>query len=228
MNDVSRFSIYRNMSPDPQKRGEAIAINPFLIRIQDFVRIEDVSHEVPDPPDFRIKTMEKVIGVELTRSNPKLFGRGGFSKIGEFGTWEQEAKEKPLPRHEFEWGNYTLRDSLAAFQHEVVRKAKRARSYSARYDEIWLVFQAEKGSPHAGLIEGAHNPKPGREEAVLDFTGKHLYEMAKICKAASPFNNVLLFCGPKILAIPVAKTNFVLPNPDVGLLQRGAKAPDVF
>ncbi len=228
MNDVSRFSIYRKMSLDPKMRDEAMAISPFLDKLQKSVRVEDVAHEVPDPPDFIIKMQGGTIGVELTKSNPKPTEKGGYQKIGLFKKWKQDTDKNPLPRQEFDWGEFTLRESLAAFQLEVERKSQRAKSYSSRFDEIWLVFQAEGGSPHGGLADGKFTPKPGYKNSILDFAGKHLYEMCRICKSALPFNCVILFCGPAILALPARGSAYKLPWPDEDLLQRGAKASDDF
>lgn len=216
------------MSLNPKMRNEAMDISPFLDGIQNFVSIDDVSYEVPDPPDFSVKIMGKTIGLELTKSNPQKFGKRGFTKFNDFKKWEREKKEKPLPRHEFEWGTFTLRDSLAAFQQEVERKADRAKTYHARFDETWLVVQAEKGSPHGGLAEGTYNAHPGREQAVLNFHSKHLFGASKICEKASPFNCVLLFCGPKVLALSVGKSAFNLPKPNEDLLRRGENASDEY
>ena len=228
MNGVVQFSIYKNLSLDTKMRGEAEAIVPFMDKLQDFVQVEDVSYQIPDPPDFVIKAAGKKIGMELTKSNPKQFGNGGFKKIGEFKKWQQEAKRNPLPRHEFEWGEFTLKESLAAFQEEVERKSKRAKIYSSCFDESWLVLQAEGGSSLGGLAEGAYASNRGHKETVLDYAGKNLYEMCRICKTASPFNLVLLFCGPNILALPVLGSAFKLPIPDNDLLQRGEKASEDF
>jgi hypothetical protein len=228
MNHISHFSIYREMSLNPKMRDEAMAISPFFLGFPNSILIDDVIYQEPDPPDFMVKAMGKMIGLELTRSNPKRFGRRGFTKFSEFKKWELEKKEKPLPRHQFEWGTFTLRDSLAAFQDEVERKAERAKSYCDRFDETWLIVQAEKGSPHGGLAEGKYNPNPGREEEVLNFNGKHLFGLSKICEKALPFNYVLLFCGLEILALPVGKSAFNFPKPNEDLLRRGEKASDEY
>jgi hypothetical protein len=228
MNSVSRFSIYRKMSLEPKMRAEALSISPFLGELQEFIHIEDVAYEVPDPPDFTIKLYNGTIGVELTKSNPKPSGKGGYQKIGEFQKWKKDIETKPLPRHEFEWGEYSLRESLAAFQSEVERKSQRAKTYASRFDEIWLVLQAESGSPHGSLTEGSHNAKSGFEEKYFNFVGKHLFEMCRICKSASPFHLVILFCGPKILALPARGSVYELPSPNEDLLKRGSKASDEF
>ena len=216
------------MSQESKMRGEAEALCPFLIGIQSYISIEDVSYVTPDPPDFRLKAMGKTVGLELTRSNPKRFGKRGNAKLSEFKKWELEKRANPKPRHEFEWGTFTLGDSIAAFKNEVERKTERAKFYSAGFDETWLVFQAEKGSPHSGLAEGTYGAYPGQEERVLDFFGKHLFEVVKICMNARPFKYILLFCGTKFLAIPVSDSAFAFPKPDEALLQRGKKVSDEY
>jgi hypothetical protein len=227
LHGVSRFSIFKNLPETGQKRQDAMDAMWFFEGLQNHLEIDDV---LPgsDPPDFVIVAGRRRISAELTRLNPKLFGQGGFRAIEGFTQWVEDGKTDPARKREYGWGEYSLKEALDALKGQLENKAKRALDYANDYDESWLLFRVEEGGPAGGLVENKFVPKAGQKEAVLDFAAKYLFEMNKICRDQHPFNQVIMFTGPVLLAFPHSDSKHGFPTPNVAVLERGAKAGDEF
>jgi hypothetical protein len=52
--------------------------------------------------------------------------------------------------------------------------------------------------------------------------------MNRICRAAHPFDYILFFHGPNLLAFPIDANGYGFPIPPVRLIERGAKASDTY
>jgi len=225
MHDISRFSISRNFSDDPQRREEVLGVYPFFIRVQDSLEVQDVEYG-PNPPDFLIRTSKCLIGVETTELDPMVFSSGGYRKRAEFCSWEKETKQKPLPKHLFDWGTYKARDSLLSFKGQVTRKAKRVLQLQGRFDEHWLLVHLADGSPAGGVVETNFTLDQRHKESFLDYAGKYLHEMKQICEFPHPFTYIMLTCGARFLSFPAGPNPYGFPVPCPTLLERGAKASD--
>lgn len=224
---LNHFSGFHSLPPGGRERREALDALGFFEGLQNHVPVADVTRGT-DPPDFVICIEGRKIGAELTRLNPKVFGHGGCAKMAEFKRWKGEIEDDLSAERQFSWGGFTLRESLAAFDSQVRRKTTRALSFAPNYDEVWLIFQAESGSPASGLVARKFSHDRGLNDRVLDFAGKHLLEMERICQTAAPYTCVILFSGPHLLAYSRGKELHGLPGPDIELLQRGGRASDDF
>jgi len=177
----------------------------FFSGLQNYLTVKGVNFGA-DPPDFVVKTTNARIGIELTRSIPTPSSAGGFPKIGEFKRWEKHREQNQITDQvTFLWGKYSLRESLDAFRSQLKDKAKRAENYQKHYDETWLVFDTDEGSPATIFMVGQWISNGAKDEAVQDFRGKFFYEMNRICCAAQPFDYVIFFHGPNLLAFPTGE-----------------------
>jgi hypothetical protein len=219
------FSAFRAAPMNRKQRREAFDALGFFEGLQNYEEVRDVVNG-PDPPDYVIDLGGRRIAAELTHLNPKVFGQGGYSRRAEFSRWKADEPADPAPQREFRWGHSTLREMLEAFESQVQRKAARALSYATNYDESWLVLQTESGGPAGGLVESKLGSNQGHKESILNFAGKHLFEMSQICHNAAPFDYIILFCGPRLLAFPRGEKLHRLPEPDADLLRRGAQVSD--
>jgi hypothetical protein len=226
LHDVTQFSAFRDIPQGKQIR-EAFDAYGFFAEVPNHVRVRDVVRG-PDPPDYVICLENRRIGVELTRLNPKVFGQGGHLRTKEFKRWKDAAESDPSPKRQFEWGTFTLRELLEAFESQVKRKATKAVRFARDYDEVWLVFQTESGSPAGCLVQRKFSAGQGHKDSVLSLAGKHLFEMEKTCRSAAPFNYVILFSGPHLLAFLSGKKSYNFPQPDAELIKRGAQASEEF
>jgi len=178
LNGVTHFSAFRNPPGQEKRRKELIEAWSFFDVLQNHVSIEDVMLG-PDPPDFVVRLAGRKIGVELTRLNPKVFKQGGYARIADFKSWENEAQNDPSLIRQFPWGRFTVRETLESFRVQVERKARDTKGYASTCDEIWLLFQAENG-PVGGLVHQSFSRNLGHNESVLSFAGKQLFEMNRV------------------------------------------------
>jgi hypothetical protein len=221
------FTIYRRRSPIKKRQNEADELFLFLSGLEEFVELEDVEFG-GDPPDFVFRHKGNRIGVELTAVVPKKFGRGGYSRIAEFKTWNVERKQRPQPRHEFKWGEFTLRESLDALADQFKSKVSDASRWGNTYAERWLLMHLDSGSPFGCLVPSSRKDRrPGNE--VDDYIAKTTYEVVSILRPPHPFTHVILFSGTILLAFPTGDANpYGLPTPSSAIIERGAKAPEKF
>jgi hypothetical protein len=236
--DVSRFSIYQQRAPDKKHHEEACAILHLLWRLDSFMKLDDVQVG-QDPPDFVFHYQGREIGVELTDLNPKTFGTGGHRLRGEFDKWQKQIEPDSLP-HEHEWGSFSLRESLAAFQGALNSKRKDANRWCDGFPERWLLMRIAAGSPFREIIAGEHDMKveaePGMEDDFADFRAKAIHSIYSICQDIRPFDYVLLFRKTNLassvcnlVTFPANPANpHLLPGPSDETLKRGASVSDCF
>jgi hypothetical protein len=228
MRGLSHFSIYRNPSPEPKRAEEAHTLVPFLLKLEQFITLEDVEYG-QDPPDFVFRHANKRIGVELADLVPKQFGEGGYARRVDHQRWKSATKENPQPRHEFEWGEFTLRESLAAFTDQLDRKIQKARKWSQAFPESWLLMHAASGSPFGGLVAAEGEAVSGREMEVEEYFAKITHALSSICQRPHPFHQVILFSGMVLLALQANAANpYAFPVPTSEVLARGAAASERF
>ena len=228
MRALSHFSIYRNLSPEPKRAEEARTLMPFLLRLEQSLTLEDVEYG-QDPPDFVFRHAGRLIGVELTDLVPKKFGEGGYARKAQFKPWEASIKGNPQARHEFEWGKFTLRESLAAFADQLDNKVQKAKKWNEIFPENWLVMHVASGSPFGELVSTDHEVVRDREDEMKDYDAKITHALSTICQRPHPFRYIILFSGMVIFAFPASGDNprsFPVPTSDV--LARGAAASDKF
>ncbi len=225
MTDLSHFSIFRHPPSDAKKGQESLVIMPFLQALAQFVQLDDVEFG-GDPPDFVFRYQTVVIGVELTGLVPKPFEEGGFLKKADFKKWQAETKAYPQPYHEFEWGEYTLRESLAAFAQQVKGKSQKVRNWKGISSEKWLLLHVGGGSPFGELVATRREDVLGKQESVADYFAKSAYEVSTICQNQHPFDLIFLFSGIKLLAFSVNNSNkYGFPELKTEILARGKNAP---
>ncbi|HXT41922.1 MAG TPA: hypothetical protein VN887_18075 [Candidatus Angelobacter sp.] len=228
MPDLSRFSIYHDPSANQKRDEEATNLMPFLLRLEEFVKLDDVEFGA-EPPDFVFHHQNKIIGVELTDMVPKQFSKGGYRRREAFKAWKAECKQKPQPHHEFKWGEFTLRESLAAFANQVEGKARKADKWKVSFEQKWLLMHVANGSPFSVLVASSRKDSLGREEEMADYFAKVTHTVFSICSRPHPFNYVILFSGQVLIAFPANDANPLnFPVADSDILSRGANAPDRF
>jgi hypothetical protein len=232
--NVSRFSVYRQPSPNEKCRKEAGDILHLLWRLNEFIQLDDVQFG-QNPPDFIFQHQDKQIGVELTDLDPKIFKKGGNRPRGKFNKWQTEIELDATP-HEFDWGKFSLRESLLAFKARLDGKRKPAENWFNNFTERWLLMHIADGSPFGAILGGEHQIKTGMEAEVTDSFAKATHAIYTICQEMQPFDYVLLFqktdlattcCN--LLTFPANPANpHKLPVSPDEILRRGAVAPDSF
>lgn len=227
MIDVSRFTAYRQFSPDAKRRKEAEDLLDLLRHLDGFVKLDDVQFG-QDPPDFVFHLEGKRIGVELTDLNPKVFVNRGYSLRGKFKAWRAETEPDIIPQ-KFDWGVYSLRESLAAFKAQLDVKRKDAEGWGTSFPERWLLMHVASGSPFSEIFDGKWHSNPGREKEVADYLAKATHGVHSVCQEIRPFDHVILFMQDAFLAFPANPANLrKLPVPGDEILKRGAQAPERF
>lgn len=228
MSDLSRFSIYRNPPKQPKREEESHELMPFLLRLEQYIKLDDVESG-PDPPDFVFRHEGNDIGVELTDLLPKECGPGGFARRADFKPWMKEVKRNPLPRHEFDWGQFTLRQSLTAFASQLDSKSRKTKRWAHNYSERWLLMHVGPGGPFAELVANKRLDEPGHESQVADFLAKSTHALFTVCQRPHPFDYIILFSGTVLLAFSSTPPNpYRLPVPTPETLARGATLSDTF
>ena len=168
--DVSRFSIYSRTAPDKKRHDEACDILHLLWRLDEFIKLEDVQFG-EEPPDFVFRHQGSPIGAELTDLDPKCFETGGNRLRGQFNGWQAKIERDSLP-HEFDWGGFSLRESLAAFEKRLRIKRTKASHWRDRFPERWLLMRIADGSPFGDLVAGQQDmklePEPGMKTDFAD------------------------------------------------------------
>jgi len=228
MINLSQLSIYRNLSSEPKRKRESEDIVPFLMSVGDYVPLEDVEFGA-EPPDFVFRCPGKSIGVELTELNPKVFSKGGYALRKEFKLWQKETDENPQAHHEFPWGCFSVRESLAAFAQQFDGKCKKVIKWRGVFSEKWLVAHVGNGSPFGSIFPGRGKVAPGREEEMANYKAKMLYSLFSICQRPHPFDYIILFCGRDLFPFPANNKNpyrFPVAKPEV--LEIGARVSDQY
>jgi hypothetical protein len=169
MINLSLLSIYSHLSSDSKRKQESDDIVPFLISVGDYVPLDDVELGA-EPPDFVFRYTNKSISVELTDLNPRLFVKGGYARRKEFKLWQKESDESSQPYHEFSWGQFSIRESLAAFDQQFEGKCKKVSKWKENFSEKWLVAHVGNGSPFGSIFPGKSKRAPGREEEYADYS----------------------------------------------------------
>src|SRR5262245_35985661 len=103
LHGVTQFSAFRTTAPQCQQRREALNSFPFFEALQNYVDIDDVEFG-PNPPDFVITAKGLKIGAEVTRLNPRIFGRGGCTQMRDFRSWKEERISGPPEDRKICWG----------------------------------------------------------------------------------------------------------------------------
>jgi hypothetical protein len=226
--ELSRFSICRNQSTDPKRKRECIELMGILSWLEEFVTLENVELG-QDPPDFVFLHDGKLIGVELTDLNPKYFRSGGYPKRAEFDKWQKAPAAEREQSHEFDWGEFTLKDSLGAFESQLAGKAQKASNWRGSFTEKWLVMNIGKGCPIACLVAQQRNDIPSKEAEAADHDAKVAYAVFSITRRPNPFDCVILFAGPAHIAFLASDANpHKLPTVSAEVLARGAATSDKY
>jgi len=226
--DISQFSIYRNSSPDQKRQTEALDLMPFLLRVGAFIKFTDVQFG-EDPPDFVFHHQDGTIGVELTDLNPKIFEKNGHLRRADFKSFNEKIGQKNSAHEAFNWGKYSLRESLDAFSVRLKDKRSKAKSWFANFPERCLLMHVASGSPFGEILGGTQEITPGLENEVADYFAKVTHAVHTICQEASPFDFVILFRESEntsnMLTFSPSRLNpYKLPMPQDEILNRGAKA----
>jgi len=116
---------------------------PFLLKLDKILAPDDVIFG-DDPPDFVFHFNSIRIGVELTALTPTVFSQHGYSRRAEHKKWSEDIKNKPLPRHELAWGNFSLRQSLQALEQHLSAKERKAKTWKEPFTEKWLLMQTDR------------------------------------------------------------------------------------
>lgn len=223
---LSRFSIYRNPSQSVKRRGEAEELMPFLLKLEQFMDLADVEFG-EDPPDFVFLESNDRIGVEVTTVNPALFGPGGYLRKKDFRAWKEEIEKDPAPEQRFEWGTFTLKESLESLKEQFRIKIEKTQKWSSNFAEKWLLLHLDSGSPFGILVGTEQQTAPGREEDYRDHQAKVLFEVCRILEVPHPFNRVIMFCGTQLVAfLSPCGTKFKLPVRRADIVARGAQVSD--
>jgi hypothetical protein len=224
----SSFSIYRNLSSNRQQKKEAEDIWWFLNCLCKLMTIDDVEYGL-EPPDFVFHVSGNSIGVELTKLNPKVFVEGGYTQRKPFKEWEKETKINPQPYQEFSWGEFSVRDSLAAFNQQFQGKCDDVKRWKQNFSEKWLLAHIDSGGPFGEIFPAREQVVPGREEDCANHKAKIIYSLASICEQPHPFDYVILFSGQNLFPFPAnGKNPHKLPVAKTEVLERGAKASDEY
>lgn len=222
---LSRLTIFKDGSARKKQKTEAEALIPFLLKIDQLIEVQDVLFG-NDPPDFILKLSGITIGMEHTTINPVVFGGGGNRRKKDFKDWQAKIKEKPEPVNTFEWGEFTLRQSLESLRNQFATKCQGTRNWTPDYEKKWLLLQLTEGSPFAELT-GEIKAAVSYEKMTSDHQAKVLFEVSSVLAAPNPFDNVLIASGCNIIAFPAnGKNPHRLPIPRWDVIARGAKVDD--
>jgi len=224
----SCFSIYRELSSNRQQKKEAEAIWWLLNSLCKLMAVDDVEYGL-EPPDFVFHVAGKLIGVELTKLNPRVFVDGGYTKRKLFKEWETETRANPQPYQEFSWGEFSVRDSLVAFEQRFQNKCDGIKRWKKSFPEKWLLAHVDKGSPFGEIFPAREQITSGLEEDYDNYKAKIIYSLASICGKPHPFDYVILFSGPNLFSFSSNGRNpHKLPCAKPEVLQQGVKASDGF
>ena len=222
---LSRLTIYQNYTLEKKRKAEAAQLMPLLLKLDQSLEIDDVKFG-NDPPDFILNVGASSIAIELTTVNPTVFGKGGNLRRKDFKEWQAQLKESNKIVNTFEFGSFTLRESLAALKNQFQIKCNKAKAWTSKYSHNWLLFQLTEGSPF-GELTGELEATPGSEMELFDHISKVLYEVCAILAEPNPFDYVLIFAGCQLIAFPSdGKNAHKLPMPRWDLVTRGAKVND--
>ena len=228
MIDLSGLSIYSDLASDFKRRQESDDIVPFLLSLGDIVVPDDVKLG-PEPPDFIFQFADGLVGVELTTLNPKVFPQGGYKNRKDFKQWQKESEENPQSYHKFSWGEYTVRESLAAFSEQLDEKSKSSEKWKGTYISKWLLFHVGSGSPFGEVLPGEDKVLLGREEAYANYRAKVAYALYEVCQRPHPFEYIILFSGRAFLTFPAkGKNHYKLPQLRSEIIAKGAVASDEY
>jgi len=220
-----RFSIFREPSRDKKRNDEAKELIPFFLRFDQLVELDDVAFGV-HPPDFIFTLAADSIGVELTTFNPAVFIKGGNRRREDFREWQSQTKANPQPVNTFEWGTFTLRESVASLKTQFKGKCDKVKRWNPEFSRKWLLLQLSQGSPFADLT-GELKATPGHEEELHDHQRKVLFEVSAILAEPNPFDYVIIFAGVSLIAFPrEGKNPLKLPSPRWDQIARGALIDD--
>jgi hypothetical protein len=165
--------------------------------------------------------------MEHTTVNPMLFEKGGNIRRKNFKDWQDQVKANLQPVNTFEFGTFTLRESLKSLKHHFARKCERAKEWSSKHSERWLLLQLIEGSPFGYLMTGEPNAISGYGKDFSDHLAKVLFEVCVILAEPSPFDSVIIFSGCAIVAFPGhGKNPHRLPMPRWDIITRGAGSDD--
>jgi len=227
--EVFDFAIFRKPRSDEKLRKEAEDLFVLLRHLHAFVKFDDVRFgKPPDEPDFVLEYRDKDIGAELTGLIPKPFDKRGFVQRGQFKSWKAEF-EPNESRQEFDWGTYSLSESLAAFKEQLQGKRQKAKRWETSFPERWLLMRVDGGSPFAEVVGGIRHDAPGRENEVADYIAKAVYGLHSCCQEINPFDYVILFTVECFLAFSANRINqHKFPRLRDEIAKRGEQASDGF
>ena len=201
-----------------------------LMRLGEAMPLHDVEFG-PNPPDFVFHSQDGTIGVELTDLDPKRFESGGHVRRKEFRSFEAEVARKTSAEDSFDWGRYTLRESLGALEARLTEKQVKASRWCGSFPERWLLMHVADGSPFGEVVASKTSMQvqtaPGLESEGTDYLAKVTHCIHRICQRASPFSYVILFSEGDFLAFPTGLVGrHRLPEPSDDVLEHGASAPE--
>jgi hypothetical protein len=157
--------------PVPKRQAEARDLMPLLRRLDEFIKLEDVTFG-QEPPDFVFDHAGGTIGVELTDLNPKIFEKGGHQRRANYKSFEAEVAQTSPADAAFNWGTGSMRDSLGAFKTQLERKKKKAQPWFANFTERWLLMHAASGSLFSKFLNAEHHTTPDMANEEDDFLPK--------------------------------------------------------
>lgn len=228
MINLSELSIYSNLASDSKRRQESDDIVQFLLSLGDIVVPNDVKFG-PEPPDFIFQFADELVGVELTTLNPKVFPKGGYTNRKDFKRWQKESEKSPQPYHKFSWGEYTVRESLAAFSEQLNGKSKSSEKWKGTYISKWLLIHVGSGSPFGEVLPSEDKVLPGCEENYANYRAKVAYALHEVCQRPHPFEYIILFSGRAFLTFPAKGQNhYKLPQLCSEIVAKGAVASDEY
>jgi|GEM_PF-2521368 len=224
---LPRFAIYKNISNNKKRAAEAMELSSFLLGIDQELEINDVEYG-DDPPDFIFTIGSDRIGVELTTINPAIFGEGGHRKKKEFRDWRVEIDAKPQPEHIFNWGTFTLRESLDSLKQQFQSKSAKAKPWETKFQKRWLILHSDEGGPFGDLVATKVSPSPQADpQKLTDHHAKVLFEVCGILAQPSPFDYTFLFSGCIYVAFAHNGQNpYRLRLPRWDVIARGARVDD--
>ena len=137
--NISHFSIYQQHAPNKHRERETREIFHFLNRLGQFIKLDDVRFG-KDPPDFVICLPDKKIGLELTDVDPTIFEKNGNHHRGAYKKWRKDIVSDGLPHQFLGWGKYSLRESLAALKHRIIKKIEDTPRWADKFSERFFFF----------------------------------------------------------------------------------------
>ncbi|HMK06450.1 MAG TPA: hypothetical protein VK476_02905 [Flavobacterium sp.] len=158
---------------------------------------------------------------------PKRFGRGGYVAKRDFQSWKKTTESNPQARHEFQWGQFTLAETLSALRMQLDAKETKMKIWRKQFPERWLLMHIASGSALCSLVASRNEPVPGRENEVSEFTAKLAHGVWSACQTCT-FDYVIFFSGMVITAVPLSDNKYKFPVLKPELIERGAKVSDEF